>query len=148
MCRAMVGKEIRSNVSSLFMSADLVAYLLKMAEIGMIPSDLIPDILRGYEEMRKNMQSNDFFKFVQPSASHIPQDAWKKMGFLPFEDGILLCIAISIAQMKRMTEAKEKQQQPSGIFFPMPQFGLKECKSCKAQNLLTAQHCMKCGNML
>lgn len=128
--------------------ADLVAYLQKMAEIGMIPSDLIPDIIRGYEEMRKNMQSTDFFKLVQSSASHIPQDAWKKMGFLPFEDGVLLSIAISTAQMKRMTEAKEKQQQPSGAFFPMPPFGLKECKSCNAQNLLTAQHCMKCGNKL
>lgn len=144
----MVGKEIRSNVSPMFMSADLVAYLQKMAEIGMIPSDLIPEILRGYEEMRKNMQSNDFLKLVQPSAAQIPQEAWKKMGFLPFEDVILLSIAIPIAQMKRMNEAKEKQQQPSGVFFPMPQFGLKECKSCKAQNLLTAQHCMKCGNKL
>ena len=133
----------------MFMSAaDLVAYLQKMAEIGMIPSDLIPEILRGYEEMRKNMQSNDFLKLVQPSAAQIPQEAWKKMGFLPFEDVILLSIAIPIAQMKRMNEAKEKQQQPSGVFFPMPQFGLKECKSCKAQNLLSAQRCMKCGNKL
>jgi len=132
----------------MFMSADLVAYLQKMAEIGMIPSDLIPDILRGYEEMRKNMQSTDFFKLVQPSAAHIPQDAWKKMGFLPFEDVVLLSVAIPIAQMKRMNEAKEKQQHPSGVFFPMPQFGLKECKICKAQNLVTAQHCMKCGNKL
>ena len=125
-----------------------MTYLQRIAGTGIIQSDLIPDVIREYETLQKNVQSSDIYKVVKPLAETLPKEKWKDMGVLPFEDGMLLSIAIPIAQMKQMTKAAEKLEQPSGVFFPLLQFGFKECPTCKAQNLISSQYCNKCGHKL
>jgi hypothetical protein len=124
------------------MAKDVLMVLNDLLRERVVSSDMLPDIISRYSELKANFDKNPYgeaFKQVMNSVDR----SFMTAEMIPSSEILLLGVAINLVKIE-----KAQQSQKIDFFSFLPNMGMKKCPKCNVLNVQNARFCYSCGEQL
>ncbi len=124
------------------MAKDVLLILNDLLKNKVVSSDLLPDIISRYSELKASFDKNPYGEALKQVMNSVDR-SFMSDEMIPSSQILLLGVAINLVKME-----KAQQSQKIDFFSFLPNAGMKKCSKCNILNMQIAKFCYSCGNPL
>lgn len=124
------------------MAKDVLLVLNDLLKNKVVSSDLLPDIISRYSELKTSFDKNPYGETLKQVMNSVDR-SFMSDEMIPSSQILLLGVAINLVKME-----KAQQSQKIDFFSFLPNSGMKKCSKCNVLNMQIARFCYSCGNPL
>ncbi len=124
------------------MAKDVLLVLNDLLKNKVVSSDLLPDIISRYSELKASFDKNPYGEALKQVMNSVDR-SFMSDEMVPSSQILLLGVAINLVKME-----KAQQSQKIDFFSFLPNTGMKKCSKCNVLNMQIARFCYSCGNPL
>ena len=124
------------------MAKDVLIVLNDLLKNNVISSDILPDIISRYSELKANFDKNPYGEPLKQIMKSVDR-SFMTDEMIPSSEVLLLGMAINLVNIE-----KTQQSQKIDFFGFMPNMSMKKCSKCNVLNMSIAKFCYSCGQQL
>lgn len=121
---------------------DVLIVLNDLLKNKVISSEILPDIISRYSELKANFDKNPYGEALKQVMKSV-DSSFMTEEMIPSSEILLLGVAINLIQIE-----KAQQSQKIDFFGFLPNMGMRKCLKCNVLNLQNARFCYSCGQQL
>lgn len=122
------------------MAKDVLLVLNDLLKNNVVSSDLLPDIISRYSELKASFDKNPYGEALKQVMNSVDRSFMSVDEMIPSSQILLLGVAINLVKME-----KAQQSQKIDFFSFLPNAGMKKCSKCNVLNIQIARFCYSCG---
>lgn len=124
------------------MAKDVLIVLNDLLKNKIISSDILPDIISRYSELKASFEKNPYGEPLKQIMNSVDR-SFMKEEMIPSSEVLLLGMAISLVKIE-----KTQQSQKIDFFGFLPNMSMRKCSRCNILNIPIAKFCYSCGQEL
>jgi hypothetical protein len=124
------------------MPKDVLIVLNDLLKNKVVSSDLLPDIISRYSELKVSFDKNPYGEALKQVMKSV-DSSFMTEDMIPSSEILLLSVAINLVQIE-----KAQQSQKLDFFGFLPNMGMRKCSKCNVLNIPQAKFCYSCGQQL
>lgn len=124
------------------MAKDVLIVLNDLLKNKVISSDILPDIISRYSELKANFDKNPYGEHLKQIMKSVDR-SFLTDEMIPSSEVLLLGMAIHLVKIE-----KTQQSQKIDFFGFLPNMSMKKCSKCNVLNMSIAKFCYSCGQQL
>lgn len=125
------------------MAKDVLMVLNDLLKNKVISSDMLPEIISRYSELKANFDKNPYGEALKQVMNSVDR-TFMTEEMIPSSEILLLGVAINLVRIEK-TQQSQKIEDFFGFF---PNMGMKKCLKCNILNIQNAKFCYSCGKEL
>ena len=125
------------------MAKDVLLVLNDLLKNKVISSDMLPEIISRYSELKANFDRNPYGEALKQVMNSVDR-TFMTEEMIPSSEILLLGVAINLVRIEK-TQQSQKIEDFFGFF---PNMGMKKCLKCNILNIQNAKFCYSCGKEL
>ena len=125
------------------MAKDVLLVLNDLLKNKVISSDMLPEIISRYSELKANFDKNPYGEALKQVMNSVDR-TFMTEEMIPSSEILLLGVAINLVRIEK-TQQSQKIEDFFGFF---PNMGMKKCLKCNILNIQNAKFCYSCGKEL
>ena len=125
------------------MAKDVLMVLNDLLKNKVISSDMLPEIISRYSELKANFDRNPYGEALKQVMNSVDR-TFMTEEMIPSSEILLLGVAINLVRIEK-TQQSQKIEDFFGFF---PNMGMKKCLKCNILNIQNAKFCYSCGKEL
>lgn len=122
------------------MAKDVLMVLNDLLKNKVISSDMLPEIISRYSELKANFDKNPYGEALKQVMNSVDR-TFMTEEMIPSSEILLLGVAINLVKIEK-TQQSHKVEDFFGFF---PNMGMKKCLKCNVLNMQNAKFCYSCG---
>lgn len=124
------------------MAKDVLVVLNDLLKNKVISSDILPDIISRYSELKANFDKNPYSETLKQIMNSVDKSFVTEEA-IPSSEVLLLGMAINLVKIE-----KAQQSQKIDFFGFLPNLSMRKCSRCNVLNIPIAKFCYSCGQEL
>jgi hypothetical protein len=124
------------------MAKDVLMVLNDLLKNKTVSSDMLPDIISRYSELKANFENNPYGEALKQVMNSVDR-SFMTAEMIPSSEILLLGVAINLVKIEKV-----QQSQKIDFFAFLPNMGMKKCSKCNVLNMQNARFCYLCGEQL
>lgn len=125
------------------MAKDVLMVLNDLLKNKVISSDMLPEIISRYSELKANFDKNPYGEALKQVMNSVDR-TFMTEEMIPSSEILLLGVAINLVKIEK-TQQSQKIEDFFGFF---PNMTMKKCLKCNVLNMQNAKFCYSCGKEL
>lgn len=125
------------------MAKDVLMVLNDLLKNKVISSDMLPEIISRYSELKANFDKNPYGEALKQVMNSVDR-TFMTEEMIPSSEILLLGVAINLVRI----EKTQQSQKIEDFFDFFPNMGMKKCLKCNILNIRNAKFCYSCGKEL
>lgn len=125
------------------MAKDVLMVLNDLLKNKVISSDMLPEIISRYSELKANLDKNPYGEALKQVMNSVDR-TFMTEEMIPSSEILLLGVAINLVKIEK-TQQSQKIEDFIGFF---PNMSVKKCLKCNVLNMQNAKFCYSCGKEL
>jgi hypothetical protein len=125
------------------MAKDVLMVLNDLLKNKVIASDMLPEIISRYSELKANFDKNPYGEALKQVMNSVDR-TFMTEEMIPSSEILMLGVAINLVKIEK-TQQSQKIEDFFGFF---PNMGMKKCLKCNVLNMQNAKFCYSCGKEL
>lgn len=125
------------------MAKDVLMVLNDLLKNKVIASDMLPEIISRYSELKANFDKNPYGEALKQVMNSVDR-TFMTEEMIPSSEILILGVAINLVKIEK-TQQSQKIEDFFGFF---PNMGMKKCLKCNVLNMQNAKFCYSCGKEL
>jgi hypothetical protein len=124
------------------MAKDVLIVLNDLLKNKVISSDLLPDIISRYAELKASFDKNPYGEPLKQIMKSV-DGSFMTDEMIPPSEVLLLGMAINLVMIEKTQQSKKLD-----FFEFLPNMSMKKCSKCNVLNISVANFCYSCGQQL